>query len=94
MMSYNIEYNPELHVRYPVLRKNKKRISFSAVLIMLFCIISGGIIAKSELLQFLIPGDPEVTAEAFSAMVEKIENGVPVGEGFLAFCEEIITNAQ
>ncbi len=93
-MSYNIEYNPELHVRYPVLQKKKKRISASAVFALLFCVITGWIIAKNKLLRFLIPGDPEVTAEAFSTMVEKIENGVPVGEGLLAFCEEIITNSQ
>ena len=94
MMSYNIEYNPELHVRYPYLRKKKSKISTSAVVIILFCVITGWIIAKTALLRFLIPGDPKVTAEAFSAMVEKIESGVPVGEGLLAFCEEIITNAQ
>ncbi len=40
-MSYNIEYNPELHVRYPVLQKKKKRISASAVFALLFCVITG-----------------------------------------------------
>ena len=93
-MSYNIEYNPELHVRYPAFRIKKRRISVTAVFAVLFCVITGWIIAKNELLRFLIPGDPEVTAEAFSTMVDRIENGVPVGEGLLAFCEEIITNAQ
>ena len=93
-MSYHIEYNPEVNIRYPIL-KVKKRNKGSLAALFVFCAaVASLVIMKSGLLHFLIPGDPEVTIEAFSTMVEQIETGTSVGESLRSFCKEIIANAS
>jgi hypothetical protein len=45
-------------------------------------------------LDFLIPGDREVTKEAFNTMVEDVREGESVSEAITAFCEEIFAGAE
>ena len=90
-MSYHVEYNPELKIRYPFQRK-KKRISIIPIVI-LGC-LAVVLMTKAHVLRFLIPGDPDITTTAFNGMVERIEKGIPIGDSLVAFCEEIIENAS
>ena len=93
-MSYQIEYNPEVNIRYPLQNSQKKKKGRSIALCIAGAAIAGLMIMKSGLLRYLIPGDPEVTVEAFSTMVEQIETGTSIGESLLTFCEEIMKNAS
>lgn len=46
------------------------------------------------LLQFLLPGDHDVTASALGNMVLNLENGATLRVAFAGFCREIIDHAQ
>ena len=48
----------------------------------------------AELRQILIPGDPEVTAQATSGLIRDLRAGEPVGVAVKTFCGEILTHAQ
>ena len=88
-MSYNIIYNPENKKRYPPVR-NKKSNPFYIVLILLLGSVAVYGLTQSGIIHYLIPGDPEITAEAFSVMVERVGQGETVGTAFASFCKEII----
>ena len=45
-------------------------------------------------LDFLIPGDKEVTKEAFCAMLEDVREGDDVKTAITTFCAEILDNAD
>jgi hypothetical protein len=50
---------------------------------------------RGELLKkIFIPGDPERAGEAVSGMVDNIRAGEAVKDAFVAFCLEIISNAE
>ena len=93
-MSYQIEYNPELSSRYPVLQKKGFQFSKYILVAVLICIITMWLLSKYEMLHFLIPGDSEVTKAAFSTLIEEVGNGSSVSDGIIGFCEEIISNAK
>ena len=93
-MSYHVEYNPEVNIRYSMPKTKRRNKGGFAMLFFLGAAVASLIIAKTGWMQYLIPGDPEVTVEAFSTMVEQIETGTPVGESLRSFCKEIIANAS
>ena len=93
-MSYRVSYNPELSVKYALKMSPKKKISKSFVVIGLVAALATGVWMRVDMLRFLIPGDPDVTAAAFSEMVERVEMGEPLRESLLAFCREIIVNGS
>lgn len=88
-MSYNITYNPELKKRYPIVRKNNSK-PLNIVVIMLVGFIAVYGLMKIGFIRYLIPGDPEITVEAFSAMVKRVGQGETVGNAIVDFCKEII----
>lgn len=51
-------------------------------------------ISSAGYLDFLIPGNKEVTTTAFSAMVDDVQNGKSVNAAFTEFCLEILEDAQ
>ena len=93
-MSYCVEYNPELKNRYPTSKKPSVKLPVKALLCCGAAIIAVYMIASSGVLQYLIPGDPEVTTEAFSDLLNEIGEGEPVREAFIDFCKEIIFSAS
>ena len=94
-MSYCVEYNRELNCRYPsyILRKRRRPLIKKIVYVTLILAGLYGLLA-TNIIRYLIPGNPEVTAAAFSEMIQQVDNGNPVGEAFLVFCEEILSNAS
>ena len=91
-MSYRIEYNPEKNRIYPMSssRKPKWLIVILVVVVTLFALQK---LNRNQILKsWMLPGDPEVTAAAFSAMVDDISEGVSVGDAVTTFCLEIIDN--
>lgn len=49
---------------------------------------------REKLRQLLLPGDPDVTAQAFSVMMDDLRSGEPMGEAVTVFCREILSNAE
>ena len=93
-MSYRVSYNPELSALYPQKMPHIRKISKSFVVIGLAMALTAGAFLRDNIFHVLIPGDPEVTAAAFSAMVERVEMGEPLRESLLVFCQEIIVNGS
>ncbi len=91
-MSYRVEYNPEKHNKYPIPTQKKPKWIFVALVVFVAIFT----LQKSEKLQsvrsWLIPGNPEITAAAFSTMVDQVRSGEPVREAVTTFCQEIIDN--
>lgn len=92
-MSYHVEYNPELRKRYPVTKKppDQKLVKKLIFAILAVVIIYGTV--RSGLAKMLLPGDPDATISAFSAMVTDVKSGDGVREAWIAFCRNIIDNA-
>ncbi len=92
-MSYYLEYNPELRGRYPTGRTREKKhtkIIASTLVIVAVCYV----LHKTGLLRYLIPGDPEATADALRSMVELVGEGVAIKDAFANFCREIIVGVS
>ena len=93
-MSYRVDYNPEMKKRYPSFIKIRRNVPTRPLLIAVAVITICYGIYRSDLLRYLIPGNPAVTTAAFSGMVDNIEAGKTVRQAFLDFCKEIIVNAN
>lgn len=94
-MSYQIQYGQTMtKTVIAETRNNAKRspaikwIGFSCVLLFVVFLGSAGY------LDFLIPGDKEVTTAAFESMVEDVRAGESVKDAVAAFCLEILDSAQ
>jgi len=91
-MSYSVSYNPELKKRYPIIQQ-KKKLGHRVLWLALCAVSIGVLLASNGWLRYLLPGDPDVTAAAFSSLVERVASGVSVKESIYIFCEEILTHA-
>jgi len=93
-MSYRVDYNPEMNKRYPSVTKTRRKLPIRPILLTVGAVALVYGIFSSGLLCLLIPGDPAVTAAAFSGMIENIGAGESIRQAFLLFCKEIIVNAH
>lgn len=85
-MSYQIQYEPHKNRRYPVCTGRKRHTTvFVLALTLLAVCMSIGLRTG-----WLIPGDPEVTSNAFSDMVTMLREGEGMKEAVTAFCMEIL----
>jgi len=92
-MSYYVEYNPELRRRYPQTKNRSSKVQL--VLIgLLFMVVGIYTLMRYNLLQYLIPGDSQVTTAAFSEMVKSVANGKTVSEAVFAFCRDIVIGSS
>lgn len=91
-MGYFIEYDPQLNKRYPAQRKAQKQQRLLIPLLLTAAAI--GVLWGGGLLQYLIPGDPEITVSAIQSLIEQVSRGEPVKEAVIAFCREIIVYAS
>lgn len=48
----------------------------------------------AKLQEFLLPGEPTVTQEAFDTMIDKIQDGEPVREALTAFCQKVVDHGK
>ena len=93
-MSYCVKYSPELGKRYPSVVKIRRKFPVGVLFGVLFFVVAAYALISSDVLHYLIPGDPAVTTAAFSLMVEEIGAGESVSEAFFSFCKEIVVNAS
>lgn len=91
-MAYQITYGPVKRKKEKQSIKNWKipLIVFLAVLL----VSSLGALFREELLSFLLPGDPEVTAAALQTMAQQIGEGQRITDALTCFCQEIVENAN
>ena len=89
-MSYQIQYEPEKNRKFPV-RNKKKNNPTAAVVVALILVVCMGIGLRTG---WLIPGDPQVTTEAISHMVDMLRQGQPVQDAVTAFCTEVLEHGQ
>ncbi len=87
-MHYRIVYARQKH-RIPRLSKRQKMIAGTAVVSLLLIAV---FLAFGT--QWLLPGDPEVSATALENMVSSVKNGESLSDAVVAFCQEIVANAQ
>lgn len=91
-LSYYIAYDPQENERYPQKLKKLTKLPVKWMLSVLFLLIAGYIALSSNLLDYILPGDPEVTAAAFSQMVEQVKTGESVRNAVICFVEQIVTH--
>ncbi len=93
-MGYRIQYEPDLDYKYKMAKEVKlKKVwitgAFVALCILLIAVLPS---VRGLIWDFLIPGDPQVTTEAFSTLVSDIRNGENLSDAVTVFCRQIIAN--
>ena len=92
-MAYQIQYGKASpQERIAIMRYSKKTMRLKWV-VAVVAIFATTLLARFGLLDFLIPGDREVTRNAFNTMVDDVQNGESVRTALTAFCEEILVNS-
>jgi len=93
-MSYRISYDGKAEKTFFNEKDPKKYFRYT-----LMCIV-GMIVAillytnKPKLEKIIYPGDPQVTKNAAAAMISDIRSGENVKDAVMAFCQEIVDNAE
>lgn len=81
-MAYRIDYPG---------RQKKRRFPYWIFLILAFVVLLA--VPKDDLEYWLLPGNPEVTAQALSELVKTLRQGTNAGQAVAAFCGSILRGA-
>ena len=81
-MAYRIDYPG---------RRKKRRFPYWIFLILAFVVLL--VVPKDDLEYWLLPGNPEVTAQALSELVKTLRQGTNAGQAVAAFCRSILRGA-
>ena len=91
-MAYKIQYSPDSARRYP--EKMKQQPAKYGRWVMVLTVFAVAMwLRLNGIPDFLIPGDPVVTREAASVMMEQIQDGTALGDAVTVFCQEILHGA-
>lgn len=94
-MSYKIHYENHLRYKYPVkkFRKgNGKRLK--RVITVLVLIATIGSPVRGWILEWILPANREIVAEAFSQMVCDVREGGCVEDAVVTFYREVLANGK
>jgi hypothetical protein len=96
IMGYAIQYGrpTKLEEERNVAGRKRKLKTAVAAVILSAGIYLGSTGKLSAMCDWLIPGDKEVTKEAFSQLTQRIKRGEDFSDSVAAFCQEIISNAR
>ena len=89
-MSYRIQYDTKKHPWQKRLKRQKRVLIVGVICFALLIIGYFGM----DKMQFLLPGEPSVTAAALDNMTNSLQEGETLQEAITAFCREILDNAQ
>ena len=89
-MSYRIQYDTKKHPWQKRLKRQKYVLPVGIICLSLLTLGYFGM----DKLQFLLPGEPSVTAAALDNMTNSLQEGETLQEAITAFCREILDNAQ
>lgn len=81
-MAYRIDYPG---------RRKKRQFPYWIFLILAFVVLL--VVPKDDLEYWLLPGNPEVTAQALSELVKTLRQGTNAGQAVAAFCGSILRGA-
>lgn len=93
-MSYQIIYGPQ---KRPIKTSNKRSLRTGVIAgIFLIAILAAlKITGYSNMIQkIILPGDAEVTANAFQNMTNALKNGNGLPQAITTFCETVIEGAN
>lgn len=95
-MGYRIDYGQPFDQKYPMPSRRSRLPWMVCGALLLFALLTNLYWpeGRAALRDILIPGDPEVTAAAFSGMMEDIRTGEDVTGAVTAFCREILDNGS
>ena len=95
-MSYLIQYSPQDNKKYPPKRNKKKPEKAVLAMILALIICLTGIVRRKQQDAFawLIPGNPDITLQAFENLIVDVKAGEPMKEAVTVFCQEVIANAE
>lgn len=93
-VSYQIFYGKTRNVRTSnqIGRTYKRLIIWGVALLSAISICWIGW-SNSEIRQYLLPGDPQITEAALDQLILDVQNGEPFSEAITTFCKGIIENA-
>ena len=96
-MSYRISYeNGTVTKKKRSHLKDRYRILLRFVVVLIVCIAGVCVLRghANKFMDYMLPGDPETTQSALTAMSEEIKDGRPLKDVITTFCREIIDNAS
>lgn len=95
-MGYMIAYDgSDTGKKYTVCRRSRlPELTFGFFLAFLLLTRLFWPAGAAQLRQFLLPGDPDVTQQAVTVLVQDLRAGEPVGDAVKAFCSEILIHAE
>lgn len=91
-MSYSVMYDPELHKRYPIKKGKVRRFNVKKVIMFVIAIAVIFIAIQYNLMYYVLPGDPAVTAGATQTLLEDIRAGEPVKKAINCFVETVLSD--
>lgn len=77
-------------IDYPGKQQKKRRFSAWLLLAAVPALLA---LPKQRIVQWLLPGDPEITARALSELVQTLRQGSSAGDAVAAFCRSIVRGA-
>lgn len=91
-MGYRVVYGPMPKMAKKQERKPLRLQMLTATFLLLFAwtVRQAWPEGREVLRQYLLPGEPTVTEEAFRNMLEDLRQGEPVLDAVSAFCAEIV----
>ena len=95
-MGYHIQYGKTI-VKTAMLEPSaaKKKQPLWILILLVITVLGYTMQSNMDILHdYILPGDPEITAAAFDALVDDIRQGERFGDAVTTFCLEIIENAN
>ena len=92
-VSYMIEYEPHKKSLYPCRKRIKRNNSVKIIFCMTLLLIGVFVCRSESVREWLIPGDAQVTSEAFTTMITELREGETMGDAVAAFCVQVINGA-
>jgi hypothetical protein len=92
-VGYRIEYGKDRSVTYFDKKEKRYRGIMTVCFFMLFCALTS-VLRPAQWKQakdYLIPGDAEITAAAFSEMTYQLQNGESLEDAVVTFCRDVIS---
>lgn len=93
-MGYRIQYGKVTKKEREAVMRVSKRTAILKRTAVGCLVIAMVLLGKFGFLDFIIPGDREVTKQAFQTMLEEVQEGQSVKTAFTAFCGEILDGAN
>ena len=92
-MPYTVSYGPEDPNRYPAKPTlGKKNSKYVIMIILLLLMTTLTFHFRETIISWLVPGDDQVTMQSVESLLADLEEGTPVGEALITFCEEIVAH--